>query len=151
MSAESRTDPAGRTHMVFIYGTLLPGERWHAALEGAQPLGPGQTLPAFELLDLESFPAMASGGDTAVLGELYLVDERGLTLLDQLEGHPQFGRRTTIRLADGRDAQAWLLPPERRSPNLRAIASGSWRAFRSNGRRPGAPYVEHRDTATARR
>lgn len=113
--------------LVFVYGTLLPGETWHAALAGAIHLGSARTLPVFELLDLGPFPGLVHGGLTAVEGELYLVDDPLLATLDALEGHPEFYRRTTIDLEDGREAFAYLLSPQRRLPGLRAIANGNWK------------------------
>jgi gamma-glutamylaminecyclotransferase len=113
--------------LVFVYGTLLPGETWHAALTGARRVGPGRTLPTFELLDLGPFPGLVSGGATAVEGEVYALNAAHLDALDALKGHPEFYRRTAIELEDGREAFAYLLSPQRRLPSMRAITGGNWK------------------------
>jgi gamma-glutamylaminecyclotransferase len=120
--------------LVFVYGTLLPGETWHAALTGARRVGPGRTLPAFELLDLGPFPGLVHGGATAVEGEVYAVDAVHLDALDALKGHPEFYRRTAIVLEDGRQAFAYLLTPQRRLPSMRVITGGNWKKRKESAR-----------------
>ncbi len=138
--------------LVFVYGTMLPGEAWHAALSGAVRVGPARTLPAFELLDLGPFPALVSGGATPVEGEVYAVDDSLLGALDALEGHPEFYRRTPIQLEDGREAFAYLLSPQRRLASMVPIAAGSWKSRRAPSRPRRARVVSaalHDEAMTA--
>ena len=111
---------------VFVYGSLLREEQNHAWLEGAEFLREAKTRPVFTLFDLGSFPGLVEGGETAVWGEVYEVGPPVLADLDRLEGHPRFFRRVTITLADGGEAEAYLLPPG--NPSERSvILSGNWR------------------------
>jgi gamma-glutamylaminecyclotransferase len=112
---------------VFVYGTLLVGERNHHLLEGARRVAEARTGPAFTLHDFGPFPGLVAGGSHAVLGEVYEVDEPALAALDRLEDHPSFYQRTSIRLEDGTAVQAYLLRPDQVS-HLPIIPSGSWRA-----------------------
>ena len=119
---------------VFVYGTLLSGERNHRYLVHARLIAEARTQPAFTLHDLGGFPGLVSGGDHAVVGEVYEVDEPTLAAMDRLESHPDFYRRTSIVLEDGSAVEAYLLPPEQVSDRP-IIASGSWRA-RDKATRP---------------
>lgn len=112
---------------VFVYGTLLAGERNHFHLEGARLVAEARTQPAFTLYDFGPYPGMVATGNHAVVGEVYEVDEPMLAAMDRLEGHPRFYRRTSIRLEDGSAVEAYLLQPEQVS-HLPIIAAASWRA-----------------------
>jgi gamma-glutamylcyclotransferase (GGCT)/AIG2-like uncharacterized protein YtfP len=112
---------------VFVYGTLLAGERNHHHLERARLVAEARTPPAFTLYDFGPFPGMVATGNHTVAGELYEVDEPMLAAMDRLEGHPSFYQRTTIQLEDGSTVEAYLLQPEQVS-ELPIIAAASWRA-----------------------
>lgn len=112
--------------LVFVYGTLLRGESNHGLLSRARFLGDGVTTPDYRLLDMGGFPALVQPGECAVHGEVYAVDDCSLALLDELEDHPSYYRRTTIRLADGREVQSYLLPAPLAFGNA-TIESGDWR------------------------
>lgn len=126
----SRSSPRAREAeprtRVFVYGTLLAGERNHHLLEGARLVAEARTQPAFTLYDFGGFPGMVAGGNHAVPGEVYEVDEPALAAMDRLEGHPRFYQRTSIRLEDGTAVQAYVLRPDQVS-HLPIIPSGSWR------------------------
>jgi gamma-glutamylaminecyclotransferase len=113
--------------LVFVYGTLLVGERNHRLLTGAQLICDAATPPRFQLHDLGAFPGMVRGGKHAVAGEVYEVGEAMLAALDRLEDHPRFYRRTRIVLDGGRRVQTYLLTREQ-VEGYPVIASGSWRA-----------------------
>ena len=119
---------------IFVYGTLLRGERNHHLLHGATTLGGGRTAAAYELVDAGGFPAMISGGATAVVGEVYAVDGTTLAAIDRLEDHPNFYRRTPIRLADGRWAEVYLLD-RGHTAGMPPLPSGDWRAVTARTRR----------------
>lgn len=111
--------------IVFVYGTLRRGEANHGQLGGAVFIGPATTPPAFDLVHLGAYPAMISGGCTAITGELYQVDTATLAALDALEEHPTYYRRTEVALADGTRAQAYLLP-RALAAEAPLIAGGDW-------------------------
>jgi gamma-glutamylcyclotransferase (GGCT)/AIG2-like uncharacterized protein YtfP len=90
---------------IFVYGTLLSGERNHRELRGATLVGPARTLAEWELVDLGPFPGIRAG-KSAVEGEVWLVDEAHLAALDAFEGD-LFVRRTIA--LEGGEADAWLL------------------------------------------
>ena len=115
--------------LVFVYGTLLFGERNHRHLVGARLVGEVRTQPAFQLHDLGAYPGLIAGGEHAIVGEVYAVDEATLAALDRLEGTPDFYRRVSIVLVDGTSAETYLLTPEQVAGHP-VIASGSWRARR---------------------
>ena len=110
---------------VFVYGTLRAGEPNHDLLQHQALVARARTEAAFELVSLGSFPAMVTGGTTAVVGEVYEVDPLTLAALDELEGHPRFYRRTPVRLEGGDEVLAYLLSPERARGRPR-IPSGDW-------------------------
>lgn len=110
---------------LFVYGTLLRGECNHRVLAGAHCVGQDRTAPLFELLDLGPYPALVTGGGTAVHGELYLVERELLHSLDAFEGVPELYFREPIELASGA-AETYLM---RRAQTIgaRPIACGDWR------------------------
>jgi gamma-glutamylcyclotransferase (GGCT)/AIG2-like uncharacterized protein YtfP len=138
------SDPAARPFVLFVYGTLLPGEPSHELLEGARPLGPAKTAPAFQLVDLGPYPALIPGGTTSVVGELYELPASMLAAIDVHEGHPVLFKRVTIPLEGGAQAQAYTLEPHQ-ATGRRRIHSGDWR-----GRFRRAPAPSARDAALVR-
>jgi gamma-glutamylaminecyclotransferase len=119
-----------KQHLVFTYGTLLRGESNHDLLLRARFVAEARTEPCFELFDLGPFPAMSTGGETAVVGEIYAVDDATLARLDHLEGHPRLYQRTQIRLEGGQEVQTYLMERFRMRGRAR-IRSGDWRAHRA--------------------
>ena len=120
-----RGNMKGRTR-VFVYGTLLSGEPNHPLLAAAELIGEARTEPTFDLVSLGTFPAMVSGGRTAIVGEIYWIDSATLAALDRLEGHPSFYRRRPVRLDDGEEVLTYLLTPGQARGRPR-ITSGDWR------------------------
>jgi gamma-glutamylcyclotransferase (GGCT)/AIG2-like uncharacterized protein YtfP len=123
----------GRESVVFVYGTLLRGESNHFRLSRSDFLGEAATAPLFALRDMGGFPALIEGGTQSVQGEVYAVTRETLCLLDELEEHPVYYRRSEVRLSDGRGVMAYLLPAEK-ARHYPVIESGSWRL---RGARPG--------------
>jgi gamma-glutamylcyclotransferase (GGCT)/AIG2-like uncharacterized protein YtfP len=100
----------------FVYGTLLEGEKDHALIEG----------PAFHLVDLGPWAALVVGGSTSVAGELYLVDQRTLVEIDVIRQVPVLFKRARIRLADGSEAESYVMEPDQ-VRGLRRLRHGDWR------------------------
>lgn len=111
---------------LFVYGTLLRGERSHHLLCGARFLRETATATGFRLVDLGEYPGMVTADSGVVVGELYRVDEASLRRLDAFEGHPEVYWRTEIRLVDRSLAQVYLLSPDR-ARGRPGIPSGDWR------------------------
>jgi gamma-glutamylcyclotransferase (GGCT)/AIG2-like uncharacterized protein YtfP len=134
LNARARLSPpspgAGRVaaapapSLLFAYGTLMKGEANGAWLAGEPFLGPARTTGAHTLVDLGDYPGLLCEGATSVAGELYLVGEERLRLLDELEEVPTLFRRGEVLLEGGRSAVTYLLAGEARG---RVITSGAWR------------------------
>lgn len=90
---------------VFVYGTLMQGGSNHYLLDAASCLGEFRTGPDFSLVNLGAFPAAIDGGDTSISGEVYLVDDRELAELDELEGYPDLYQRDKIVVASADGSQ----------------------------------------------
>jgi gamma-glutamylcyclotransferase (GGCT)/AIG2-like uncharacterized protein YtfP len=114
-------------HELFVYGTLMRGEHHHDVMLEAEFVREAETLPAYELVLIDYFPAMLEGGQTRVCGELYRVDGETLARLDALEEVPHYYIRARIALADGQSADTYVMPRERARGAVR-IPSGSFRA-----------------------
>lgn len=111
--------------LVFVYGTLRKGEVNHDVIDGCPFVKNARTEPRYTLHDHRWFPSMASGGTTAVTGEVYDLEPKTLWEVDRLEGHPSYYRRQHIVLEDGQTVQAYLMPVEVAS-FYPIIDSGDW-------------------------
>lgn len=116
------------TDLLFVYGTLMRGFALHRLLERhAEYVGAGTV--AARLLDLGSYPGAARDPGGVVTGETYRIADPGvLATLDSAEG-PQYHREETqVRMADGREAPAFIYwytgPLDRGVP----IPGGDYRA-----------------------
>ena len=85
---DDQQPPLRPSTLVFVYGTLLFGERNHGLLVSARLVGEARTLPAFQLHDLGPYPGLVAGGEHAIVGEVYAVDDATLAALDRLEAPP---------------------------------------------------------------
>ncbi|MBR0574981.1 gamma-glutamylcyclotransferase [Proteiniclasticum sp. BAD-10] len=73
-------------HQIFVYGTLLQGNRNHEHyLQGSTYLGDG-ILPDYALYDLGSYPGVKPCPGGKVMGEIYGVDDETLQRIHGLEG-----------------------------------------------------------------
>jgi gamma-glutamylaminecyclotransferase len=111
---------------LFVYGLLLQGEREHGMLEGAPLLGQVLTAPEHTLVDLDFYPALLVGGRAAVQGELYGVSRHLRFKLDVHHQCPALFRRVSIRLADGTQAETYVMD-EDKVRGKRRLRAGSWR------------------------
>ena len=110
--------------ILFVYGTLRPGESQAWRLGDSQPLGPATTTPEYTLIDLGPYPAMAPGGHQAVVGDLVSVSARTLADLDEFEGALYHRAEITLSGRDTR-ALAYLVTPSFASGRP-AVASSDW-------------------------
>jgi gamma-glutamylcyclotransferase (GGCT)/AIG2-like uncharacterized protein YtfP len=117
---------AAKTCHLFIYGTLLPGERDHALLGSAELLGPAVTEPVHQLVELNVYAALIPDGKVGVHGELYAVDLETRRRIDVARQVPILFQRLPVRLADGSEAEAYVMHPDQ-VRGKRRLAHGDWR------------------------
>jgi gamma-glutamylcyclotransferase (GGCT)/AIG2-like uncharacterized protein YtfP len=109
---------------VFVYGTLKRGWGNHRILEESNLLGECVTHPNFTMVHLGGFPGVLMGGETAISGEVYEVDELTMNRLDGLEGYPSFYNRLEIPTDYG---MAWMYYLSDRYSTHPVIEDGVWK------------------------
>lgn len=83
---------------VFVYGTLKQGHGNHVLLEDSRFLGPAITDKKF-IMYRAGIPFVSKSHNTTnISGELYMVDDITLKMLDMLEGHPAWYKRETTKI-----------------------------------------------------
>ncbi|MEO1175338.1 MAG: gamma-glutamylcyclotransferase family protein [Myxococcota bacterium] len=112
--------------LLFVYGTLMRGERAHHLLKKTAFITDDETPPTYKLLDLGEYPGLATEGTDAVVGEVFEVPAALLRSLDRYEGDEYV--RVSIPLASGRIVETYVLRTRRDEP---AIESGNWRSRQS--------------------
>jgi gamma-glutamylcyclotransferase (GGCT)/AIG2-like uncharacterized protein YtfP len=123
-------DAVSGLHRLFVYGTLLRGEVNAHLMVAARLVGAARTVSAYQLRLLDGYPALLPGGQTAVSGEIHLVDARLLSELDEFEGHPTLFRREAVALAGGGQAEAYLFARPDTVTSAPLIVGGDWRRWR---------------------
>jgi gamma-glutamylcyclotransferase (GGCT)/AIG2-like uncharacterized protein YtfP len=115
-----------RAALVFVYGTLMRGYALHLLLARASKfLGEGRVHG--RLLDLGRYPGLVEGAGS-VRGEIYRLDDSELlAVLDRAEGYNFGRRRTTVTLASGRRARAWVYRYRGRQEKAVLIPDGDYR------------------------
>ena len=139
---------------VFVYGTLLPGERnAHIAARGARHDSCAARLSGFRLFHLspEGYPAIVAGetGDTVFGAALTYAPAdwpAARRWLDELEGvdetPPLYTReQVTLTLGGGEAAPAWVYVYAQTQrlgqPGAERVLSGDWRDVQGRDR-PGS-------------
>jgi gamma-glutamylcyclotransferase (GGCT)/AIG2-like uncharacterized protein YtfP len=112
---------------LFVYGSLLKGEREHALLAGATFAGVVRTAPAYTLVEVPPYAALLTDGSVSVVGELYVIDKKLRFTLDVKRQCPVLFHRVTVRLEDGSEAEAYAMREEQ-VRGKRRIKHGSYRA-----------------------
>ena len=110
---------------LFVYGTLMRGERGHELLGDSPFVTQATTAPEFTLVHLGEYPGLRPGGTSAIVGEIYEVDHATLAELDAYEEVPEVYVRVTHEIA-GEETVLYLLHPHI-EPNAPVIPSGDWR------------------------
>ncbi len=125
--------------LVFVYGTLLSGER------NARWAGSARRRSAWttgRLYDTGfGFPAFVRDGRDRVVGEVLEADDSQMRSMDRLEGCPRLYRRERIAvaLADGSRVEAWVYVMNRLPDGATPIPGGDWRRRNAaSGTGPGA-------------
>ena len=83
----------GKDKPVFVYGTLLKGQKAHHLLEGADYCGKF-ALQNCAMFNLGSFPGLKRRKGEQIIGEVYFVTEETLERLDKYEGEGTLYNRT---------------------------------------------------------
>ena len=97
-------------HLIFVYGTLMSGQRANYMLAGADCLGKFR-LPDYGMYNLGRYPGIQPLESGCVWGEVYRVDDTALAQMDEYEGNGSlYHRIPVIVTGSGRllQAQAYI-------------------------------------------
>lgn len=123
--------------LLFVCCTLRQGEPQHTLLGDSRFVAEQSTPPLFSLVDLGPYAALVRGGATAVTGELYAVSLQTRRTLDVERQVPLLFTREKLQLADGTEAEAYLLPADK-ARGRRRLAQGDWKKRFSHSINPNA-------------
>lgn len=87
-------------HLVFVYGSLKRGYSLNHVLYRSLYISRATAGPEYTLLEGYAFPFLVERKGIGARGELYLVDDNTLDILDRIEGHPNFYERKKITVKD---------------------------------------------------
>ena len=111
---------------LFVYDSLMQGERDHALLQGATFVGSLRTAPLYTLYEVGPYAALVGSGAVSVLGELYVIDRQRRFELDVKRQYPALFQRLDVTLEDGTSAEAYCMT-EAQVRGKRRIKHGSFR------------------------
>ena len=102
------SSPPDKRTPIFVYGTLKRGDCRHQSIAHQEFVGTAKTTCSYRLLNLGDYPGLLKSADgVSVEGELYLVDDRCLRMLDEIEGVDEgLYKRARIQLLPPFDAIA---------------------------------------------
>ncbi|MCF6136346.1 gamma-glutamylcyclotransferase family protein [Pseudalkalibacillus berkeleyi] len=96
MSSKSQIqDKNMKSSLVFVYGTLRKGESNHHLLAGTNCVNERAWINGTLYDTGQGYPALSLTPFGSVYGEVYEVDDKLISKLDQLEGY-QFGRERNL-------------------------------------------------------
>jgi gamma-glutamylaminecyclotransferase len=140
--------------IIFVYGSLRRLEANHRRFRADLLIDlfrTGVTKPLYTLRDFGSYPGLYTGGTTAVVGELYEVDEHNplhvevLNDLERIERSAGYERQMIVLESD-EVVYGWVMNPARDGRSYSGlapeIASGDWTLHNT-------PKREARDKAWA--
>ncbi len=115
--------------LVFVYGTLKRGGRYHYLLENEKVRfrGKAVTREKFIMYERDGIPYVSRKRSLSrIKGEVYEVDKKTLFRLDSLEEHPHWYRREEVEVEfyDGNSTRAFLYFNE--NEEGRVISSGNF-------------------------
>jgi Gamma-glutamyl cyclotransferase, AIG2-like len=121
---------------MFLNGTAMSGQKDHAAVAGANFLGPARTAPLYRFFAVrDTFPGLIPvvGGGASIVGEVYELTEEVLygSLMPSEPAELELG---VIELDDGQIVNAMHLRPERLAAGDRVVditAIGGFRAYQA--------------------
>lgn len=92
---------------LFVYGSLMQDGEAHDQLAGAKFIGPVETAPRYQMMELGDDFVAITDGDQCIAGELYELNHSILDRIDDWE-YDVYSRKP-IELADGSWAQTYML------------------------------------------
>ncbi len=117
-------------HPVFVYGTLRKGGSNHFRMATAELAGEGRI--AGRMYRISWYPALVTGGEGSVRGELYTVPDEHLQALDQFEGPDYRRRKVSVSIVSGEETSAWVWEWTGTLEDAEAIDGDDWLAFEPN-------------------
>jgi gamma-glutamylcyclotransferase (GGCT)/AIG2-like uncharacterized protein YtfP len=125
---------------IFVYGSLMSGERIHDALKGSIMVGPGKIQGA--LFNLGPYPAVLLPNEVPTVmkrtcgevhGEIYECKPSTIQRLDQIEGHPVYYERKPVKeLMTGMEVWVYTFNIGTLPKTAKLLFNGMW-----SGRNPG--------------
>lgn len=88
---------------VFVYGTLMQGQRANRLLDGAKYIGT-YSLPGYLMYNCGSFPGIKKHGSGCVIGEVYEITDDFLPELDSYEGEGSLYDRELVWVRKGTES-----------------------------------------------
>ena len=83
---------------IFVYGTLMKGERAHGIISGSRFLG-NYRLAEYAMYDLGSYPGIKETIGESVVGEVYEITQEMITALDRYEGEGSLYKRVIEKVS----------------------------------------------------
>ncbi len=117
-----------RKHVVFVYGTLMRGERASHMLEKYEYLGEF-TLKDYALYQVSYYPGIKEASGSCVIGEAYRVDDACIKVMDRYEAEGSLYLRKKVRITDGQEdmeAFVYVYNQEVKGPAM----IGKWSSLR---------------------
>lgn len=127
---------------LFVYGTLMNGERDHAVLDGMTFVDHVRTVPRYTLVDIDVFAVMLEGGTTVIHGELYCLEAGQLARVHAFQQVPHRYYEGPVTLENGISAITHFMRMEQ-VRGRRRLTTGNWRE------RFAPRSVPHRDRVFA--
>ena len=130
-----RTDDKGKAGdsgiRVGVYGSLRKHLHNHGLLDGATFLGEAQIRNCMRMVSLGAFPAVIKCTPdmaTPVTLEIYKVDDEILSLLDCLEGHPEWYKREKV-MTRFKNVWVYMMEADAGYGDHIPVDSGDWLDF----------------------
>lgn len=108
---------------VFVYGTLMAGERNHGLMKYGEFLGE-DAIENAQLFNLGTYPMLVPG-DGVVYGERYRIPLKTVQVLDQIDSHPTYYQRRWTHLKSGNRVLVYEGTKEK-VKGYPSIPSGRW-------------------------
>lgn len=124
------------SNKLFVFGLCRKGFSLNIAVRRDKGfMGAALTLPFYRMLNInEEFPVVVEGGNTAIVGEVYEVENRTLDFLDSIEDCPSTQARKIITLEGGMRAHCYLLNRWKIPSREENIPSGDWHQWKRSER-----------------
>lgn len=115
---------------IFVYGSLREGLPLSPALSSATHVATCKSESKYTMYDLGAFPCILKGGETQIVGDLYIVDDETLARLDLIEGVPVLYNRDIIDIYgwEQTDVYAYFFTDEKVQANT--IENGDWKVHK---------------------